>query len=122
MRVIVTGSRGWTDRDRLEKELGELVDRLYPGEAFCIVHGACPDGADALAAEWAALRPWVIEERHPAEWERFGKSAGYRRNAEMVALDADVVLAFITPGCKGTVHTAALAQDAGLEVRAFFHS
>lgn len=122
MRVLVTGSREWSNFDLLEKELGKLVDDLREGEGFCLVHGACPRGADALAASWAAARSsWVIEEPHPADWEANGRSAGYRRNAEMVDLDADVVLAFVTPGCRGTVHCAALAQAAGLEVRALFH-
>ena len=124
-RVLVTGSRDW-DNDRLvwQAIASTVIENVPPPTPIVIVHGACPRGADAHAAAWAHLvaadgrRP-VTEERHPADWDQHGKAAGFRRNAEMVALGADVCLAFIRNGSRGASHTAALAEQAGIPTRRY---
>lgn len=114
-RVLVTGSRDWEDVARIRGVLAQMIE---PNNCLTIVHGACPTGADAIADAWAQ-RFSFINERHPADWARYGKAAGFRRNAEMVALGADVCLAFIRNGSKGASHTADLAEKAGIPVRRF---
>lgn len=112
-RVLVTGSRAWGGHAIIYAALDAL---LAENPDMVVVHGACAQGADALADRWA-VRNWVSVERHPAEWRRYGRSAGFRRNADMVALGADVCLAFIRAGSSGATHTADLAEKAGIPVR-----
>lgn len=101
MRVIVTGSRAWKDKNRIWRSL----DLMAANGPLTVVHGDCPDGADAMAAEWCryalaiscgvGIRSYLVtEEPYPAKWKTYGKAAGHIRNGEMVALGADVVLAF----------------------------
>lgn len=115
MRVLVTGSRDWTDRQAIEDEL----DKLYydfPFRHLTVVHGAAR-GADTIAAMWAAARgSQVSAEAHPAEWERYGRAAGHRRNAEMVALGADICLAFPLGESRGTRGCIEMAKKAGIPV------
>lgn len=135
MRVLITGSRSWTDQKMVWGALdyihGQFLE-AHPtdGEELIVVHGDCPKGADTLAAQWVARRRTagarVSEERHPADWSR-GKNAGFVRNQKMVDLGADLCLTFIdqcmNPRCKpwphgthGSVHCATVAATAGIPV------
>ena len=131
MRILVTGSRDWTNRElvasaivSLQSEFaekgydseGRFVDWLTDG--WTIVHGACPTGADAMADDFA-VTSFMNVERHPADWKRWGKSAGFRRNAEMVQLGADVCLAFIRNKSRGATMTADLAAKAGIPLKVY---
>ncbi len=109
-RVLVTGSRDWDRPSVIQRRL----NRLHDTHGRCVlVSGACPTGADAMAEKHATYLGWTIE-RHPADWEKHGKAAGFRRNTEMVNLGADVCLAFIRDGSRGATHTARLARDHGI--------
>lgn len=96
MRILVTGSRDWTDRAAIMRAIDAVLFEVGNRNegVSTIVSGACPTGADALAEEVASALNMQVE-RHPADWTAHGKAAGFRRNAEMVALGADACLAFL---------------------------
>jgi hypothetical protein len=109
-RVLVTGSRTWTDTTVLRDALTQAWQQ-YPGAV--LVSGACPRGADRLAEQcWARWGGRV--ERWPADWHRHGRAAGYRRNRDMVHAGADLCLAFIRARSPGATHCATAAQRAGI--------
>lgn len=105
-RVIVTGSRSFSDEQAVWVALAfYIAENCNDGDTLTVVHGDCPTGADSFAHTWCALLDAgddldvrVLEERHPADWDRYGKGAGPLRNREMVDLGADLVLAFPLPG------------------------
>lgn len=100
-RLLVTGSRGWTNVPVISEGLMAAYTRLGgSAEKIVLVHGAAP-GADTIAAQiWSA---WGLPtEPHPANWSEFGRSAGPIRNQEMVALGAAEAHAFRLPDSKGT--------------------
>lgn len=114
MRVLVTGSRTWTNVRRIEKVLFDL----FESPLDVLVSGACPRGADAIAerawGEWGGLI-----ERHPADWDRFGRAAGYRRNAVMAHLGADICVAFVRANSPGATSMINLAMRANIPVRKY---
>lgn len=128
MRVLVTGSRDWSDSNKIWSELETAYQDYFGSEKFVVVHGYCPTGADKQADAWAR---WAIEdeyrsvvvEPHPADWQGPRKrGAGFARNAEMVNLGADLCLAFIKDESNGATHCATLAQKAGIKTHIFRES
>lgn len=119
MRVLLTGSRDWSD----EQVLKDVVAIFGPSDV--LLSGACLTGADAMAEKhW----PGVVE-RHPADWKAHGKRAGFVRNQEMVESQPHLCLAFVGPCRKhpvqpphdshGASMTVKLCRDAGIEVREY---
>jgi hypothetical protein len=123
MKLVLTGSRAWDDaktiRGALDAVARGLVEARDP--ELVVRHGACPNGADAIADMW--VRSWmdsalhVTADRHPALWRKFGKRAGIVRNEQMIALGCSLVLAFIRDDSPGATHCAELASDAGIPLR-----
>ena len=115
--VLVTGSRSWTDRNRILEALIEAreatairdVMSVGPAKRMALMHGACPSGADQIAAQAAEWLGWMVLSR-PADWGRYGASAGPQRNLAMVDEvrgymgqgSRVVCLAFVLPCAKDT--------------------
>lgn len=78
-RILVCGSRDWTDKEFIYKRLDGFL-QLF--KEVTILEGACR-GADSIAGEWARERGVPLEE-YPAEWDKFGPSAGPLRNKRML--------------------------------------
>lgn len=112
MRILVTGSRDWYIKNVIHTALSSIS--VKDGEQVTVVHGGAR-GADYLAQECAHALGYVAE-RHDADWEKYGKRAGYIRNKEMVDAGADICLAFIKNESKGATMCAALAEQAGIPV------
>ena len=85
MKVLITGSRNWSDKEAIEG----AIARVNPD---IIIEGGA-SGADAIAREYAQRRSIkVIEVK--ADWDKYGKQAGPIRNSAMIAMKPDLVLAF----------------------------
>lgn len=107
-RVLVTGSRTWTDTAVIRHALAGV---WHPDTI--LVTGDCPHGADRLAEQcWTRWGGQV--ERHPAQWQRHGRAAGFRRNQDMVDTRPDACLAFIHRHSPGATHCAHAARRAGI--------
>ena len=89
----------------------ETLDQMEPAE---IIPGAAR-GADQLAGEQAQQRG-IPCRAFPAQWNRYGKSAGYRRNEQMLNEgNPDLVVAF--PGEVGTTPMLRTAKQWGFTVK-----
>lgn len=109
-RALVCGGRDFNDRERVKQALDKF-HREY-GIAV-VIHGAAR-GADSLAADWA-LGNHIPTEAYPAQWDKYGKRAGYLRNQQMLDKGKPhVVIAF--PGGRGTDMMCKIAEDVGVTV------
>jgi hypothetical protein len=108
-RVLVTGSRDWPNRDAVTFT---LLNERARGD-FILVHGDCPTGADRFAREHAKAYG-IATEVYPADWARFGRAAGPKRNQEMVDSGIDVCHAFPLGVSRGTRDCMRRVEHAGV--------
>ena len=110
MRILVCGGRTF----RSEAQVWRMLDKLHAETPFTAIIQGGAGGADRLAKEWARTKPEIERYECRAEWEKYGRSAGPRRNARMLEWKPDVVIAF--EGGRGTANMVTQAKAAGVRV------
>lgn len=111
-RVLITGSRTWDESDYIHDAL-TAVAKLAGKKPIILVSGACPTGADRWCEIVAEELGWGLE-LHPANWDKFGRKAGFVRNNEMVKMGADLCVGFIRDRSRGGSMTVRLAKNVGI--------
>lgn len=106
-KVIVAGGRDFNDYDLLERKCNQILSNKDP-TGLEIVSGTAR-GADKIGETYAAYRGISIK-RFPANWKKFGKSAGYIRNKEMAEY-ANALIAFHDGISKGTLSMIQLMES-----------
>lgn len=96
MKVIIAGSRNFSDYSALKKKIDEFQQKHQITE---IVSGGA-EGADRLGEIYAEENGIPVE-IFPADWSKNGKAAGPIRNRQM-ANYADALLAVWDGSSKGT--------------------
>ena len=115
MKLLICGSRSWTDARTIRKDLDYAVQKVKgTHRRLCVVSGGA-EGADQIGAALAELLGARVTVMKP-DWDRHGKSAGFKRNLRMLDTDPDVVLAYWDGKSKGTLHTIKQAVERGLTV------
>ena len=99
-RLLVCGSRTITDKEWVYSQIEKYwYEHLACYSDPIMIEGGAR-GVDLLARSYAIDNEWEIEE-YPADWDKYGKSAGYIRNDIMVK-KADEVLILWDGTSKGT--------------------
>lgn len=114
LRVLVCGSRTWTDETPIRRALALLA----PGSV--VIHGGA-QGADTIADRVARSLGLEVQvfPVSSAEWRKMGPRAGPLRNARMLREgQPDWVYAF-SLGTRGTRDMVAQAQAAGIPTTEF---
>lgn len=109
MRVLICGSRDWTDEWPIATLIGGL-SAIY--KDIVIIHGGAT-GADSIAGMFGDV--YVNEVIcEPADWKTHGRAAGPIRNQKMLdEHKPDVVYAFRLDGkSNGTDHMVKIARAA----------
>ena len=115
-RVLVTGSRDYTDEQRLRVIMTRIARVFFTNEDEPpILISGNARGADTLAEKVWESHGWPIE-RYPADWDTHGRSAGHIRNAEMAKTGADVCVAFPLGKSAGTRGMMKIAEKHGIPV------
>jgi hypothetical protein len=108
MKTIVAGGRDITDFQLVVRAMAEV-----PWPISEVVSGACR-GVDLLGEQVAANRQIPIK-RFPADWEKFGLSAGPMRNAEMAEY-ADALILIWDGKSKGSANMLKQAKQHNLRI------
>jgi len=108
MKTIIAGSRT-IENYRLVEEATKNC-----GWKPSIVVTGCAKGVDTLGEKWADEHG-VIVERFPAEWDKYGKKAGFIRN-ERMADNAQALILIWDGESKGSAMMLSIAKKKGLKI------
>jgi hypothetical protein len=123
LRLLVCGSRTWTDGALLAHAVEQVVAEHGQDRAGVVLIEGDARGADRLAGTLAEARGWGLEV-YPADWQRHGRTAGMRRNALMlrqgrpervIACTDDLAVS------RGTADMIRRARSAGIPVLVVSH-
>ena len=115
--VLITGTR-----EAIGPKTKRAIQDALAGADLLIV-GDCPTGVDRYALG-VAQTEGINYERHEADWDRWGRSAGPRRNRDMVYRAVDLLArghhvecaAFPGPKSTGTRDCMTQATGEGIPV------
>ena len=114
-KTIVCGSRTITDYKTVKSYLDHVINDLDMIPTHII--SGCAKGVDTLAIRYAHEKGIPTIEV-PAKWDLYGKSAGFKRNKEMLEI-ANAVIALWDGKSKGTENTIELAHEKGIPAAVF---
>ena len=123
LRIIIAGGRDFTDYKLLKETVTDILfDLVFEhryDEGVEFVSGTAR-GADQLGEKYAHEEGFLIK-RFPADWNTYGKRAGYLRNEQMAKYAVEngndgMLIAFWDGESRGTKHMIDLANKHGLEV------
>lgn len=116
-KIVIAGGREFNDYTLLKQEMDNLIHSENL-KNVCIISGGAR-GADYLGEKYAKERGYKLL-LYPAEWGRYGKSAGYIRNKEM-ADASDATVAFWDGESKGTKHMIDITKSVGNKIKVIFY-
>lgn len=98
-KIVVAGSRDYDNYEEAKKYIEYCISEIRKKYTLIFVSGGCK-GADMLGERYAKENGFEIE-RHIANWDKYGRAAGPKRNEEM-AKTADFVICFWDGKSRGT--------------------
>jgi len=102
MRLAIIGSRTFGNYALLRESL-----ERYRTNITLVVSGAAR-GADSLGERWA-IDNKIPTQIFPANWDKWGKRAGFIRNEDIIK-NCDCAIAFWDGQSRGTAHSISLCE------------
>ena len=115
VNIIVAGGRDFDDYDLLKSVIDHMTSKLYQTHDIVIVSGDAR-GADTLGKRYAHehYNIGIGLKVMKADWDKYGKSAGYLRNQEMADYSTHLI-AFWDGKSRGTKHMIDIATRQNLK-------
>lgn len=113
--LLIAGCRDFTDSLTFENVVDGII--ADSGDNFTIIEGGAT-GADTLARDYA-IKHGIRYIEFPADWNRYGRGAGPKRNAQMTAYARERggrALFFWDGKSRGTAHCIRSAKKAGIPI------
>lgn len=112
MKIAIVGYREFTDYNFFKKKLKKIL-KEYKYIPQKIISGGCR-GADKLAEKYANDKKIKLK-IYNANWDKYGKSAGNKRNKKIVN-KCDILIAYLSNESVGTKNTINMARNANKKI------
>ncbi|MEE0264018.1 MAG: DUF2493 domain-containing protein [Acutalibacteraceae bacterium] len=106
-RIVIAGCRDYNNYTEAKKYIDECISDIKKDNTIIILSGGS-NGADKIGERYAKENDFQIE-LFLADWKRFGKSAGPKRN-KLMAEATDYVICFWDGKSRGTKSMIEYAQ------------
>ena len=113
-RIVVAGCRNYNNYEEAKAYIDFCISRIKTDNTLIFVSGCC-EGADMLGERYALENGFKIE-RYPAQWLKYGKSAGPKRNKIMAEI-SDYVICFWDGQSHGTKSMVNIAKQLNKPIR-----
>ncbi len=90
-RIVIAGCRNYDNYDEAKRYIDFCLSNIRKENDIVIVSGGA-SGADAIGERYADENGFKVE-KHSADWKKYGKSAGPKRNKQMAEV-CDYVICF----------------------------
>ena len=118
-RIIIAGSRTFNRYSYAENKILQYIAENGINFSDIVVVSGCADGADKIG-ELFAQKHNIKVKKFPADWEKYGKTAGFIRNEQMAnfaLLENGILIAFWDGKSSGTKHMIQTARNKGIAVK-----
>lgn len=117
-KILICGGRHFDSYEMLRFVVDDIITNTET-DTVEIVSGHC-QGADMLGEQYAKENDYALK-IFPADWKKYGRSAGPIRNKQMIdyissTCENPIVVAFKSENSKGTANTIALAKKKQIPV------
>jgi hypothetical protein len=114
MKIGIIGSRTFNNYELLKEVMEDYLNRDNELNCELVVSGGA-NGADSLGERWARennIQTLIFK----PDWKKYGKSAGFIRNEDIIK-NSDFVVVFWDEISKGSKHSIDLAIKHDIPVR-----
>lgn len=113
-KVVIAGCRNYNNYNEAKKFIDCCLSDISKEYNIVILSGGA-SGADTIGELYAKEKGLKVE-RYLADWAKYGKSAGPKRNRQM-AIDCDYVICFWDEKSSGTKSMINFANKYGKPIR-----
>lgn len=113
-RIVIAGCRDYDNFAEAKTFIDDCLSEFTDKYAIVVLSGGAR-GADAIGERYAKQNGFEVE-RYPADWARYGKGAGLRRNKTMAEV-CDLVICFWDGKSRGTKSMIEYARKCGKPVK-----
>ena len=99
IKIVIAGCRNYNNYEEAKTYIDLCISNIRNGNKIIILSGGA-SGADKLGERYAKENGFEVE-LYPADWNKYGRSAGPRRN-KLMAENCDCVICFWDGKSRGT--------------------
>lgn len=112
-KIVIAGCRYYNNYKEAKEYIDFCISEIRKQYSIVIVSGGC-SGADMIGEKYAEENSFQVE-RYPADWDKYGRSAGPIRNRQMAEI-CDYVICFWDGKSRGTKSMIEYAKKIGKPV------